>query len=159
MLVKKFMVWLPWDLTVPLMKEHCEYLQEDYGTEHFLHIFDQRIVFSLRASDVVMICRAYQGKCWQRLGRSKLLIKGSGSFGFNLMTVISHRQQTRGKEARLTSATDDLWPYTPLVARTSLPCLGDELQTGKHTPYSPAKDTVVSSHGAVDCLLSLVLSW
>lgn len=56
----------------------------------------------------LMICRTYLGKCWERLGRSKLLIKGSGSFGFNLMTVISRQQQTHGKEARLTSATDDL---------------------------------------------------
>lgn len=53
MLVKQLMVWLPQDLTAPLMKEHCKYLQEEYRIEHFLHLFDQRIFFSLRASDVV----------------------------------------------------------------------------------------------------------
>lgn len=50
----------------------------------------------------LMIGRTYLGKCWKSLKRSKLPIKGSESFGFNLMTVISHRQQTRGKEVCLT---------------------------------------------------------
>ena len=53
MLVKELVVWLSWNLTKPLMKEHCKFLREEYGVEHFLRLFDQRIIFSLRASDVV----------------------------------------------------------------------------------------------------------
>ena len=87
----------------------------------------------------LMICRTYLGKCWKRLKRSKLPIKGSESFGFNLTTVISHRQQTGGKEVCLTPATDDLWPYIPSAACTSLPCLGNRLWIWNHAPYSPVK--------------------
>lgn len=53
MLVKQPMVELLRGLMKPLMKEHGPFLQEEYGSELFLHIFHQRVVFSLPASDVV----------------------------------------------------------------------------------------------------------
>ena len=39
----------------------------------------------------------------------------------------------------LTPATDDLWPYIPSAACTSLPCLGNRLWIWNPVPYSPVK--------------------
>lgn len=58
------------------MKEHCKYLQEDYGTAHFLHIFGQRIIFSLRASDVVNDLQNLPGEMLGETGKKQTTHQG-----------------------------------------------------------------------------------
>lgn len=101
----------------------------------------------------LMIYRTHVGKCWRRLWTSHPLFVGWGSFGFNLMTDISYGQQTPGKEACQTP--DSEWSLTLTSLGQLAPVylgwvLG--LWIGKCAPYSPAKDTAVSSHSAMGCL-------
>lgn len=44
------------------MKEHGEYLEDEYRREHFLHLFDRRVFFSPRACDKVNDLQSSPGK-------------------------------------------------------------------------------------------------
>lgn len=156
-LVKQLMVCLPHNLTKPLMKEHCKYLQGEYKTISYSY-------FIRESSSVwehqmwVMICRTHLGKRCQGLWKSHPLITGWGLFVFYLMTDISYRRQTWGKEACQTP--DTVWTLTLTLPGQLAPVYLDYvagLLLGSGVPYSPAKDTATPSHRAVDCLLSLMI--
>jgi len=58
------------------MKEHCKFLQEEYGVEHFLRLFDQRIIFRLRASDVVNDLQNLPGEMLEEIEKEQTTHQG-----------------------------------------------------------------------------------
>ena len=58
------------------MKKHCTFLWEEHGVEHSLHLYGWRIIFSLRASDVVNDWQNLPGEMLEESGKEQATHQG-----------------------------------------------------------------------------------